>query len=262
LIRALAATPFELPAEAGRPFAVIGIEEVAETIAFLASRWAAGERSWRATWDLMHPEVDNFGDVLARFRTWLGTGGSRPVRLPGWLLRAGARASDWVATLGWRAPIRSNALPELRRGVSGNPHAWRVATAIEPRPLGAILVALPPTIQEKWFARLYFLKPAILACLVLFWVSSGLIAVPVAHQRSRDPDQLGGSRRASCRISGIPFGPPKARAEQRIAGPRPRRELRRAGRRSAGSLPMAPGEIPARNPERPERFQAMLQSLP
>jgi uncharacterized protein YbjT (DUF2867 family) len=181
LIRALAATPFALPSEqAGKPFAVIGIEEIAETIAFLADRWAAGNREWHATWDLMHQDVGTFGDVVTDFRAWLGVGGARGLPLLGWLVRAGAGAADWAGRLGWRAPMRSNALSELGRGVTGNPDAWRSATRIAPRPLAAILGSLPATIQEKWFARLYLLKPAIIACLVLFWMASGLIALTVS----------------------------------------------------------------------------------
>jgi hypothetical protein len=32
-------------------------------------------------------------------------------------------------------------------------------------------------VQERWFARLYFLKPLLFVVLVLFWVSTGLISL-------------------------------------------------------------------------------------
>jgi hypothetical protein len=36
---------------------------------------------------------------------------------------------------------------------------------------------VPATIQEKWFARLYLLKPLAIGGLALFWIVSGLIAL-------------------------------------------------------------------------------------
>jgi hypothetical protein len=40
----------------------------------------------------------------------------------------------------------------------------------------------PATVQEKWFARLYLLKPVVIATLVVFWCASGLIALTVAYE--------------------------------------------------------------------------------
>lgn len=183
LVRALAATPFEPTGrEAEQPFAVIGIEEVAGTVAFLASRWACGDRSWQAEFDLMHPEVSTFGEVVHAFRRWLGSGSRPRIPLPAWLLRLGARAGDIAGALGWRPPIRTNALREVGRGVTGDPNGWQAATGIVPRPLATILAERPATVQERWFARLYLLKPAIIASLVLFWVVSGVIALTVAFE--------------------------------------------------------------------------------
>jgi hypothetical protein len=39
----------------------------------------------------------------------------------------------------------------------------------------------PATVQEKWFARLYLLKPLVIATSTVFWCLSGLIALTVAH---------------------------------------------------------------------------------
>lgn len=77
-------------------------------------------------------------------------------------------------------PIRSTALAELRRGVTGDPQPWITATGIEPASLKSTLSRLPATVQEKWFARLYLLKPLILGVLVLFWMVSGIIPLTVA----------------------------------------------------------------------------------
>jgi uncharacterized protein YbjT (DUF2867 family) len=185
LMRALAMLPFDLPArEAGRPFMTTDVNDIARTIAFVATRWADGERRWNAVWDVMARERLTVGNVLDVFRRHLG-GPRNWIRLPSWLLKLGARAGGMLAYLGWSAPIRGTALEEMRRSVAGDPEPWIAATGIEPAPLFATLQLLPATVQEKWFARLYLTKPLILASLALFWVLSGLIALTIAFDTAR-----------------------------------------------------------------------------
>jgi hypothetical protein len=124
----------------------------------------------------MERKPRTLGGVVAAFRRRFGVPEPR-VRLPGWLINAGARLGDLAALLGWSPPIRTTALAEMRRGVDGDPGIWIGETGIEPSPLEETLSRLPPTVQEKWFARLYLLKPLALGCLSLFWIASGLIAL-------------------------------------------------------------------------------------
>jgi len=180
LIRALAALPLDLPErESDRPFATTDVADITRTIATVAQRWWVGERHWDAVWDVMERHPSTVGGVVDAFRRWFGS--PRPtVRLPSWLMEIGARAGDLSAYLGWRPPIRSTALREMRRGVAGDPEAWIAATGIEPTPLDGALARLPATVQERWFARLYLAKAMILGSLVAFWGVSGLIALTVA----------------------------------------------------------------------------------
>jgi uncharacterized protein YbjT (DUF2867 family) len=181
LLRSLAALPMDLPAEElERPFAAVAVEDIAETVAFLAGRWASGDRSFNVSFDLMHPELLTLREVIDLFRHWLGQARPRLV-LPRVLLDWGARAGDLAGRLGWAPPICTTALAELRRGVAGDPDLWIRTTGIEPRPVGRVLMERPATVQEKWFARLYLLKPLAIATLTVFWCASGLIALTVAH---------------------------------------------------------------------------------
>jgi uncharacterized protein YbjT (DUF2867 family) len=180
LIRALAALPLCLPKrESDRPFAATDIADIARTVALIARRWRSGERSWAVVWDVMERDPSTIGSVVDAFRRRFG-GPQAIGRLPGWLVDIGARAGDLSAHLGWRPPIRTTALRELRRGVKGHPEAWIAATGIEPAPLEQVLARLPATVQERWFARLYLAKAVILGSLVVFWSASGLIALTVA----------------------------------------------------------------------------------
>src|SRR5262249_26798875 len=42
------------------------------------------------------------------------------------------------------------------------------------------------TIQDKWFARLFPLKPLVIASLVLFWVLSGFIALVISYDAAAE----------------------------------------------------------------------------
>src|SRR5690242_21151587 len=82
--------------------------------------------------------------------------------------------------------MRSTAIREMRRGIVGNPPPWTAATGITPHSARQALAALPATVQEKWFARLYLLKAVILITLVLFWCISSLIALTVGFVGARE----------------------------------------------------------------------------
>lgn len=186
LIRALAALPCDLPArEANRPFAATAIGDIAATIAVVAERWRAGERDWRAVWDVMERAPDTVGGVVRAFRAHFG-GPRAWFAFPGWLLDLGARSGDFAARLGWAPPIRTTALVEMRRGVEGDPSAWIAVTGIEPASLQVALASTPATIQERWFGRLYLAKALVIATLALFWIASGAIALTAGFEAAAD----------------------------------------------------------------------------
>ena len=47
-----------------------------------------------------------------------------------------------------------------------------------------MLAGWPSGVQERWFARLYFLKPVGLAALIGFWLASGVIGLTVGRQHA------------------------------------------------------------------------------
>jgi hypothetical protein len=128
----------------------------------------------------MQKQPITLGEVIASFRRASGTTVWPGIRLPGWLLGVGVKLADLVGWLGWKPPMRSTAITELRRGVTGDPSAW-MAMGFVPRTVGELLGRHPATIQDKWFARLYLIKALILASLVAFWSISGFIALFVSY---------------------------------------------------------------------------------
>src|SRR5262249_62307574 len=97
----------------------------------------------------------------------------------------GARCADLASRLSWMPPIRSTAIAELRRGVTGDPAPWMRATGIVPKTIAQVIGQRPATIQDKWFARLFLMKALIIASLVLFWVASGFIALVISFPATK-----------------------------------------------------------------------------
>jgi uncharacterized protein YbjT (DUF2867 family) len=174
LLRGLAGLPLVTPLVAANArVQVASVEDVAETVAFcLGSRAPA-----RVTWDIADPDTRTLGEIVVAMRRWLGLRPARVVRLPAssaWLVGTVADALGW---LGWRSPARSTALAQLAAGVVGDPAPWMAATGMAPASFADILARRPAGVQDRWFARLYLLKPVAVATLALFWIGTGLVAL-------------------------------------------------------------------------------------
>ncbi len=131
----------------------------------------------RASYDLVEPEPHTFEEVLAAFRIWFGLAKARRLVVPDALVRAMFRLGDVLGRLGWRTPVRSTALRQIEASITGDPIPWRVASGREMLPLHETLRRIPCSVQERWFARMWLLKPAIIGCLALFWIASGVVAL-------------------------------------------------------------------------------------
>ena len=180
MLRALAALPIDLPAtEAATSFQPVAVEDIAATMAWLASREILDNAADAVVWDLMQPQPVTLGGVIEQFRRAFGTADRPRIALPTFLLDLGARLGDLASLLGWMPPMRSTAIAELRRGVTGDPRPWMAATGIVPKTLAQMLRAA--TIQGKWFARLFLIKALVIASLALFWIASGFIALVISY---------------------------------------------------------------------------------
>jgi uncharacterized protein YbjT (DUF2867 family) len=173
LFRGLAALPL-LPRtpEAG-PLDIVQLDDVAETVARLLAPGAAS----RVALELAGPDRLTFEQVVAHYRAWLGWRPARLVSMPGWAMGLAYRLGDLVGRLGWRPPVRTTARREIVRGAVGDSGEWRRATGIEPQSLSGALAAQPASVQERWFARLYLLKPLALGTFALFWLITGLVSL-------------------------------------------------------------------------------------
>ncbi|MCP3474646.1 SDR family oxidoreductase [Bradyrhizobium sp. CCGUVB1N3] len=183
MLRALAAFPLDLPAkEMAMPFQPVAACDIAATIAWLAAREIDDPTVKAVSWDLMQTEPVTMAGVIKQFRSGFGIAGWPHFAMPAFLLDVGAKLGDFASRLGWMPPMRSTAIAELRRGVTGDPQHWIAATGIAPMTLAETIGRHPATIQDKWFARLFLIKALVFASLVAFWIVSGFIALFVSYR--------------------------------------------------------------------------------
>lgn len=173
LFRGLSALPV-LPLLPGTGLLqVVTLNDVAETVARLVKADAPS----RIAVDLVGPERLSMAEIVASLRHWQGWKPARHVPVPQPLAKLVYRAGDALGALGWRVPMRSTVSREIVHGATSNRQDWEPLLARSPMSLAAWLQAHPPGVQDRWFARLYFAKPFLLAVLALFWIATGIISL-------------------------------------------------------------------------------------
>ncbi|AZO12692.1 SDR family oxidoreductase [Mesorhizobium sp. M3A.F.Ca.ET.080.04.2.1] len=182
LLRALAAAPVIVPAVlADRPIQTVSVADVAEAV----SRAVAGGLPRAQVVDLVEKRARPLAAVLREFRAWLGLPKAPVVEVPAIVGRFAGAVADGLGLLGWRSPLRSAALAALEKGITGDAKTWSEITGHPPRALEATLAAMPAHVQERWFARLWLLKPVVFAVVSMFWMTSGIVGV-VRHDAAAD----------------------------------------------------------------------------
>jgi uncharacterized protein YbjT (DUF2867 family) len=173
LLRGLASLPVlpQMPDTAA--IQPVHLDDVVETVLFFLQPGAPS----RIALDLAGPRQMAFSDAVALVRRWLRWGPAHRLHVPTWVASGAYRAGDLAQMLGWRTPVNSTAQAEMRRGATGDPGPWRQATGMMPRDLAAALASEPASVQERWFARLYVLKPLIFGVFGLFWIVTGIISL-------------------------------------------------------------------------------------
>lgn len=173
LLRGLAVLPVRLELRDAGPLQVVQLDDLVEAIVGFSSPAAPA----RVALDIAGPERLALADVVAAYRRWFGFGEAQRVAVPRSVAALAYALGDAARALGWRPPIARTARRELTRGAVGDPRPWIELTGAEPQALSAALAREPVSVQERWFARLYFVKPLALAVLSLFWIATGLVSL-------------------------------------------------------------------------------------
>jgi uncharacterized protein YbjT (DUF2867 family) len=173
MFRGLAALPITPSIADTGLLQIVQLDDLVATVEFFLSPDAPTRRSMTVA----GPQPLGLTDVIRAYRRWLGYRATPLVAIPHWLANAMYRLGDAVSLLGWRPPLRSTARQEMVRGAVGDPTDWTRLTGIAPRALGDALAAEPASVQEHWFAQLYFLKPLVIGVYAFFWIATAVVAL-------------------------------------------------------------------------------------
>jgi uncharacterized protein YbjT (DUF2867 family) len=166
LFRALASLPFAIPVpgSGNQLFQPIHISDLADCIA----RILADPSVKQMVIDPVGPQTLTLRDVLVSLRSWLGFGRVPVIEIPEPLISLAAKAGDILG-----GPLNSTALRQLEFGNTGDVEKFIAATGIRPKRFADVLLTHPSQWQDRWHARLYFLRPVLRFAIALMWIASG-----------------------------------------------------------------------------------------
>jgi hypothetical protein len=174
ILRGVAGLPFGMPLIVGDSrILVVSVDDLAATVAIALKPGTPA----RISWDVCHPQPVMLAELVTATRRWLGFPPRPVVRVPGWAAGIVRRIADALGWLGWRSPVRTTAVRQLTAGMHADPAPWIAATGIKPKSLDDILAAQPASVQDRWHARLYFVKPLAIGALAVYWILTGLLAL-------------------------------------------------------------------------------------
>lgn len=179
LFRGLASLPITPKLSWSGEIQPVQLSDLLSTIEFFLS----AEAPARVTIEIAGNDKLSTSEIVAAYRRWLGHKPARVWSVPYGLAALGGQVGDLLGRLGWRPPVRTNAIQELRRGATGDPSEWIMLTGIEPESFSDALTRRPASVQEYWFSQLYFLKPLVIFVFGLFWIATGVISLGPGWER-------------------------------------------------------------------------------
>lgn len=168
--RALAALPFAipLPGDGAQAFQPVHVHDVARVVAIALEE----DTLVRKTVDPVGPDVVTLRRLLEDYRRWLGFGPAPVVAMPRFLVRLATWLGDRLG-----GPVNSTAMAQLAFGNTGDFAAFERAAGFTPRRWRDALAQEPAHTQDRWHARLYFVRPLLRATLAILWVVSGAVGM-------------------------------------------------------------------------------------
>jgi len=170
LFRALAALPYAIPMIGDGDFAFqpIHVDDLAATVLRIVNDPSIS----RKVIDPVGPDILTLREVIVDLRRWLCFPSARIVEIPLGLIRPTARIGDVLG-----GPVNTTSLRQLVFGNTGSVDDFVAAVSIRPRRWHDALLARPSQAQDRWHARLYFLRPALRWSVALIWILSGIVGM-------------------------------------------------------------------------------------
>lgn len=114
--------------------------------------------------------------ILNKLRAWLGFGKAKNIAMPFSLIRLTAKFGDFfrnspLSSTGVKLMVLDNVVPD---------EAFETLTktvGFTPRGFSDGLNRMVSGVQDRWHARLFFLRPALRLSLAFLWVATGIVSV-------------------------------------------------------------------------------------
>lgn len=189
MLRMLAAVPVIQPlAFADAPIQTVSTNDLASAVHYAVS----GDVPNGFEGDLVEPTPRPLGEIVAQMRHWLGfPRATRQLHMPRPILAVLIAAADGLSHLGWRSPLRRNAVTVLQDGVTGDPTPWANLGLMPVAALKDTLASMPARAEDRMSARISLVMPLLVATLSLFWLVSGLIGLFYATPAARVLQDVG-----------------------------------------------------------------------
>ena len=179
LVRMAGAAPVALRLPFRAPVQCIALPDVVDAVQRVVDEGLCSETPI----DLVEQVPHSLDEIIAEHRIWLGL---QPpgfqAEVPKILLSFAVIISDLLGRLGWRPPLRTNAVRSLEAGVYGD---WTQSAKLlgrAPLSLRQALSAMPAGKQDRIAARMALVLPIVLAVLFLLWFGTAVLtfADPIA----------------------------------------------------------------------------------
>ncbi len=176
LLRGLAALPGFLPVAGGgdQLFRPIHARDLAISIVRILERPEIS----RVTLEPGGPETIALSALLGKLRAWLGLRPAREIRIPMRLCRIAARIGDFCGA----ATFNTTALRQLEFGNIGSPDEFVQLSGVTPASMDQWMLRQPSHVQDRWHARLYWVRLLLRYCLAGLWIASGVIGLVPARE--------------------------------------------------------------------------------
>ncbi len=179
LMRGLAAWPFVMPlvGDGRQTFRPLSMTDLCTLIVRLLDQPSEN----KTTLVVVGPDEVSLKEILVDLRDWLGFSAARILHIPKGLVRLLARIGDVTG-----GSINSTAFQQMEFGNAGGAPAPGEKLWTTPTSWHAGLRDYPSQVQDRWHARLYFLRPILRIGLGLTWILSGLIGLLLPAERAAE----------------------------------------------------------------------------
>jgi len=110
-------------------------------------------------------------DMLIKLRRWLGFTKAVCISIPLSIISLTAKLGDWFG----KSPLNSTSIKMLEHNNIHDPKPFFESIPFKVKGFTEALMSNPSSTQDRWHARLYFIRPLLRISLAFLWLASGLI---------------------------------------------------------------------------------------